>query len=303
MFRKKNLIEKHIVEANLTIHYHSLIEVYGYMWGGMYEWAKTGKTQGERKRIFIPEDEFLSKIREKGYAYVEYDATCWDSNKNFVKGTGFFRKSEVRNELRKSAIFYPGDLIDEKDVHNKRKLIVRKWLEYEYPFVEYLKALPKKEAGSYIGGDFELKQWIFSSLTDLLVSLRLLNERDAELGLYDLREETRYLKDAGIVKKDFDFGEPDGEKSKKRIERTSVTTKPTSTDTTSQISTTKKSLPNSPKSQQVPKAKQNDKSIKLEVRCSNCREVNALSERQIRQKQIFHPICKICLKELPLDEN
>ena len=70
--QKKTFFEKHIVEANLIDHYHSLIEVYGYMWSDIYEWAKTGKIQVERKRIFIPENEFLSKIREKGYAYLAF---------------------------------------------------------------------------------------------------------------------------------------------------------------------------------------------------------------------------------------
>ena len=39
------------------------------------------------------------------------------------------------------------------------------------------------------------------------------------------------------------------------------------------------------------------------VQCNHCREINKLSDRQVRQKKIFHPICKTCLKELPLDES
>lgn len=210
---KKQFFEQHIVEANLISHYHSLIEVYGFMCGDMYELAKTGTPKGQlrNKKIFIPEDEFISKIRKKGYAYIKYEDVCYDSANKFIDGTGFFRKSEVRRELRKSEIFNPSNLIDEKDVHNKRKQIVRNWLEYSYPFIEYLKSLSKTEDGSFVGGEPSLFGWIYMSLPDLLLSLRLLNERDAELGSYDLREETRYLKNAGIVKKDFDFGEENGE--------------------------------------------------------------------------------------------
>lgn len=36
------------------------------------------------------------------------------------------------------------------------------------------------------------------------------------------------------------------------------------------------------------------------VKCPLCRSINSLTERQIRKKKIFHPLCSVCSGKLPI---
>ena len=167
---------------------------------------------------------------------------------------------------------------------------------------QYLKSIPRTKDGAFINGG-DVLHWTYISLPDLLSALRLLNERDAELGLYDLHDETLYLKTSGIFKKDFDFGEPKISKSTDDEFESIVQQKQAPREMRTNVTKAKTNSPESQEALPVSKQKTSENTSKFEVRCPNCREMNFLSERQIRQKMIFHPICKICLKELPLEDD
>ena len=53
--------------------------------------------------------------------------------------------------------------------------------------------------------------------------------------------------------------------------------------------------------QNVSKNNQHQKTEnRTKVTCTLCGKENLLFDRQIKQKQIFHPICKLCCGELPI---
>lgn len=187
-------------------YFESLIKVYGYrtVYGRDQIAKYTGIMSGKNKEIFLPEDEFFTEIRLKGYYIHKYGEFYLDHSREFMHGTPFFSRSKIRREMGKNAIFDTMHLVDEKDVHKKRKLIVRKWLEYTYPFIECCKSLPRTKDGAFDTNGDHVLRFTFESLPELVRALHLLNARDAELGLHDLRKETLYLKNSGIL----DFREP-----------------------------------------------------------------------------------------------
>ena len=172
-FTEKNYYKKYLVEANLLIFFQSLNVVYGYMETYAYNWVKTGKASDEDKlkKMYVPENEYLEMIREKGHAYGDdFNTNYNDCYNKFIDGTFFFQKIKCQKILSEQLELNTSNLKNEMDVHRIRKIIILRWFQAFEPFIEKNKSLSKLFTfGGYASNLFEL--WY---------SVNLLFKRDKE---------------------------------------------------------------------------------------------------------------------------
>lgn len=104
-----------------------------------YNLIKTGKASDEDKlkKMYVPENEYLEMIREKGHAYSQDFETIYnDCYNNFIDGTSFFQKIKYQKILSQQLELNTSILKNEMDVHRIRKIVVLRWFQAFEPFIE-----------------------------------------------------------------------------------------------------------------------------------------------------------------------